>query len=198
VNVRHLTASDYVVQAWKNGGGITTQIAVGAGGDRWSWRASIADVAQSGPFSDFAGYDRIIMLMEGDGMLLSFDSLPARRIDAPFRPFAFDGATKTDCRLLGGPVRDLNLMVDRVYGRGSMVATALDGPIAPVTLHGACDLLHCAAGSVEAGVAGARICLAAGDTVRIDDGAGMELILSAPAAAATLVHMSVQTHREAR
>jgi hypothetical protein len=192
VKLAHLTSADYVVQPWKNGGGTTTQLAVDGPGDRWRWRVSVADVGQSGPFSDFAGYDRIIMLIGGDGMLLSFASAPAQRIDAHFRPFAFDGGWKTDCRLLGGPVRDLNLMVDRGYGRARMEPISVNLSTAAPTLRGVCDLLYCAEGGAEADVAGERTRLATGDALRIDGGAGQALALSTRTEAATIIHMSVQ------
>src|SRR5689334_4844647 len=93
---RHLEAFDYVRQRWKNGGGTTTELAREDAGDRWLWRVSIADVEVSGPFSDFAGYRRIIALLDGNGMALSFDRAPPVIIDRPHEPFAFDGGWRTD------------------------------------------------------------------------------------------------------
>jgi len=88
---RHLTAADFVRQPWKNGGGSTTQLALEGDDDRWLWRLSAADVERSGPFSDFAGYERTIMLLEGDGMDLEIDGRVAP-LRTPFEPFVFDGA----------------------------------------------------------------------------------------------------------
>lgn len=115
----HLTARDFVRQPWKNGGGSTTQLAVHGEGDRWLWRVSVADVATSGPFSDFPGYERTIMLLEGDGMELTVDGARTT-LDQPFAPFTFDGGASTTCRLLRGPVRDLNVMVDRSRARATV------------------------------------------------------------------------------
>jgi environmental stress-induced protein Ves len=51
---------------WKNGGGTTTQILVEPqGAARLAWRVSVADVAASGPFSSFPGYERHIVVIEG-------------------------------------------------------------------------------------------------------------------------------------
>ena len=68
--MRHLTPADYRRMPWRNGGGVTTEIAIapdGAGlvGERFLYRVSIADVMSDGPFSRFEGYDRHIMLPAG-------------------------------------------------------------------------------------------------------------------------------------
>ena len=123
MTVRRLDPRDFVRQPWKNGGGFTTELAVypSPQGEReqpFLWRVSIADIERPGPFSDFSGYERTIMLLEGDGMELSFEGRPPVRIDAKHRPFVFDGGWKTSCRLLGGPVRDMNLMVRRGAAAG--------------------------------------------------------------------------------
>lgn len=110
---------------WKNGGGWTTELASDAGADgRFGWRLSLADVENSGPFSRFPGIDRTIMLVEGRGFILAVGGAPAVRIDRPFVPFAFDGGAKTECRLIAGPVRDFNLMVDRARYSANCAAIA--------------------------------------------------------------------------
>ena len=68
---RLIPADQQAVVPWKNGGGTTTELAQGlarASDQEWSWRISLADVEQSGPFSIFAGIDRITCVVEGDGM----------------------------------------------------------------------------------------------------------------------------------
>jgi environmental stress-induced protein Ves len=48
-----LRGVDLVAAPWKNGGGVTREVAAfpaGAGLDAFVWRVSIADVAQAGPF----------------------------------------------------------------------------------------------------------------------------------------------------
>lgn len=118
MNARHLRTADYLRQAWKNGGGATTEIARQGDGGPWLWRVSLAEVERSGPFSHFPGYDRCITLIEGDGMTLRVDGRehPLER----HRPFEFDGGAETEGRLAGGPVKDLNLMVDRARARGGV------------------------------------------------------------------------------
>ncbi|HXZ10527.1 MAG TPA: HutD family protein, partial [Paraburkholderia sp.] len=68
-----IRATGLVASPWKNGGGVTREVAAypqGAGLDTFVWRVSVADVSQPGPFSRFAGIDRTLVLLSGAGMLL--------------------------------------------------------------------------------------------------------------------------------
>ena len=106
-----LRAKDYPRMPWKNGGGSTEEITrdAGTGLDGFGWRLSIADIGESGGFSTFAGYERIITVLQGDGMTLSVDGQVTRPL-LPLDPFAFSGVSKVSCTLLGGPIRDFNLI----------------------------------------------------------------------------------------
>ncbi len=124
-----LRADDYATVPWKNGGGMTREIAVHRDASLHSdflWRLSIATVAQSGPFSLFEGVDRTIVLMSGGGMQLN---LPTEAIsvtgDAP--PFSFDGETKISCALLRGPSVDLNAMTRRGFFQHTLVRKRFTG-----------------------------------------------------------------------
>ncbi|WP_077000282.1 HutD family protein [Variovorax sp. KK3] len=124
---------------WKNGGGSTRQIASwppGAGMADFGWRVSIATIEAAGPFSVFEGVDRIIMLLDGDGVRLrSRDGRIDLALDVPHRPFAFAGEDEIDCAPQGAASSDFNVMTRR----GQWVADlqVLDGPasIAP-SAHG--------------------------------------------------------------
>jgi uncharacterized protein len=144
--VRVLRAAQRTASEWRNGGGVTREVAAwpeGSGLGEFHWRASLADVAQGGPFSAFPGVDRVITVVRGAGMLLTVDGV-GHRIDAPYRPFAFSGDANTDCRLLEGPLLDFNVMtrrknvsarVDIVHGPvvlaadggGTLLALVLEG-----------------------------------------------------------------------
>ncbi|MBV7477944.1 HutD family protein [Pseudomonas sp. PDM31] len=106
-----LRAKDYPRMAWKNGGGSTEEITrdAGTGLDGFGWRLSIADIGESGGFSMFAGYERIITVLQGDGMTLSVDGRNTRAL-LPLDPFAFSGESHVSCTLLGSPIRDFNLI----------------------------------------------------------------------------------------
>ena len=184
--VARLGPRDFRPQPWKNGGGTTTELAVYPASGRPLWRVSIADVATSGPFSDFSGYERTIMLLEGDGMVLRFEGAPEARIERRWRPFVFDGAWRTGCELLGGPVRGLNLIVDREAARGTLEVLlpreALERP-----LRADWTLLYALSGRLKARVGAAEHALGVGEALRIDGCGDERLSLSSdgidPAAA---------------
>jgi len=97
---------------WKNGGGVTHEfIRVPATDAVFRWRLSIAQIEVSGPFSDFAGYRRNLVLLRGAGVRLDVEGSPPRSLAEVGAMAEFDGALKTDCQLLNGPCTDLNLIV---------------------------------------------------------------------------------------
>jgi hypothetical protein len=128
-SITHLTPADHRRVPWKNGGGVTTELAVEPAADdrpngRFVWRVSIADVVEPGPFSAFPGYDRLIAVVEGDGMRLSVDGAPPverRRLEPAF---AFPGEVPVWCEPTAGPIRDVNLMLDRVSATGALTLLA--------------------------------------------------------------------------
>ena len=110
-DVRLYRAQDYPRMPWRNGGGTTQEVACNAGGSSsaFTWRLSIADVAQDGGFSAFSGLQRVITVLEGAGIALTVDG----HAQAPLRArqaYAFSGDARVDCRLLDGPIRDFNLI----------------------------------------------------------------------------------------
>jgi environmental stress-induced protein Ves len=150
---------------WKNGGGSTCEIACwpqGAGLADFGWRVSIARIAQSGPFSVFAGVDRHIMLLEGSGVQLhspqgNFD----HALDVPHVPFAFSGDVAVDCTLRGEASSDFNVMTRRGLWRAEVQVLAHATQMAPTT-HGVLMVL---AGhwQISDGGAGEPSSLEAGD-----------------------------------
>lgn len=104
-------AADYVRMPWKNGGGSTEEVSrdAGTGLDGFGWRLSIADIAESGGFSTFAGYQRVITVIKGAGMVLTVDGEEQRGL-LPLQPFAFKGESQVSCRLITGSIRDFNLI----------------------------------------------------------------------------------------
>jgi environmental stress-induced protein Ves len=103
-------------QSWRNGGGRTRELLAVPDPSDWRIRVSVAEVEADGPFSVFAGVERWFAVLEGDGVELSIDGDLAR-LRAGDAPLRFSGAATTSCRLLGGPSRDLNLMLRRASGR---------------------------------------------------------------------------------
>ena len=111
---------------WANGMGITADVMVWPPDvDAWTWRLSIATVTDDVPFSTMPGVDRHIMVARGAGMGLVIDGAAEVRMDQQFGPLAFDGDAVTTCRLLDGPIEDLNLMVRRGRAVGSLRSVQL-------------------------------------------------------------------------
>jgi environmental stress-induced protein Ves len=146
---RVLHSSDYQRMPWKNGGGTTTEIWKAASPDGGMlWRLSIADVASDGPFSEFPGIDRWIMVIEGKGMELDIAGMGKRRLDRPHEPLFFPGDAQTDCRLVDGAIRDFNFMIARSFGKGTLQVSRLTaGMTAP--LAGNTAAIHVLAGSID-------------------------------------------------
>jgi environmental stress-induced protein Ves len=145
--MRILRAADRIATPWKNGGGMTREVAVwppGAGMDDFDWRVSLADVAADGPFSAFMGVDRVLTVVEGQGLVLDLEG-QATPLDV-LSPFAFPGEATVAARLTAGPIRDLNVMVRRgVWTAGvepwrDEPVMAADGPTLVVLLAATEDL----------------------------------------------------------
>jgi len=156
-----IRAASYRQVPWKNGGGTSREIAAGDG-----WRISVASIDRDGWFSDFTGYDRTIVPVEGGGIELTIDGV-SQRLQRQYEPFAFRGEGKTCCRLLGGPARDLNVMtlrgrwshavsVSRVTGRRLRLAA------------GALCFAYVLRGSVLEAAAGDTIFIAGPNTLELE------------------------------
>lgn len=103
-----LDPARYLRTPWKNGGGVTTDIAFE--GD--VWRFGRTPITAPGPFSDYTGFDRLQVLVAGSGLVLQ---TPSGEIDVrrPFQPVRFAGETPIVSELECGPVEVVNLMGDR-------------------------------------------------------------------------------------
>jgi environmental stress-induced protein Ves len=161
--------AELVASPWKNGGGVTREIAVfpaQAGFDTFLWRVSVADVDAPGPFSRFAGIDRTLVLLAGGGMRLAVEHGMSLSLDAPLAVARFAGETAIDAELIDGPTRDFNLMVRRGKAYGSLEIWRGAGSH---SLDADAVLIMCAEGTLEVALAGeAPRTLAATDTLRVD------------------------------
>lgn len=133
VNIVRL--QDVASQPWKNGGGVTRELLAWPSADDWAIRVSVADIECDGVFSAFRGIDRYFAVLDGNGVRL--DGVADVRIGD--KPVHFDGALAPHCRLIDGPTRDLNVMIRRNAGVGTLLQ--LDPPhdtamMRAATLHG--------------------------------------------------------------
>ena len=127
--MRHLTPADYIRQPWKNGKGITVELARADAGGNLLWRLSMATVAEDGPFSLFPGIERNLTVISGPGFRLvgaglSLDCLP-------LGPVAFPGDVAVAAEGTGGQVSDdFNVMTARHLPRPDVLVLNGAGPIA--------------------------------------------------------------------
>ena len=100
---------------WANGGGETTELHshVEDTSGRMLWRISMADVLAAGPFSLFDGYDRILVLLEGHGLSLSYEGGGNSQLRRRYDFAKFPGDIETFATVSDGPVRDFNVIADR-------------------------------------------------------------------------------------
>jgi environmental stress-induced protein Ves len=113
---------------WKNGGGSTLELARYPAEGDFGWRVSIADVEASGPFSRFDGYDRHILLLQGQGMHLVAGPHGTLPLTTPYLPQSFPGEWDVEGQLVEGPVRDFNLMTKRGSHEGQLESFLLQAP----------------------------------------------------------------------
>lgn len=160
-------------EPWKNGGGVTRTLAVDDAipGRTPRWRVSVAEIERDGPYSRFPGYDRVSVVLSGDGVDLLGDGTAVTLLPGIATAFAGDVAFQS--RLRGGAVRVLNLFVLRGAAQASVLCagaaqqaltagSVLAEESAAQTLRVVLALAPC---QLTGGVGDVRILLAPGDYV---------------------------------
>jgi environmental stress-induced protein Ves len=147
--VQIIRKSSLAATPWKNGGGITYEaIRVPASAQPFLWRVSIAHIEAAGPFSDFAGYHRAMVLLRGEGMALHFANGERKVLRQIGELAQFDGALAANCELLGGPCMDLNLMVAKSLGEVSVRVQRLNAPLPVAASDNESVVLACVQGTI--------------------------------------------------
>lgn len=166
-----LDPADYGRAPWKNGGGVTIDIASdhdeGGAPGSWTgmvWRFGRTAIVTPAPFSDLAGHDRQQVVVAGRGLVLE---TPAGEIDLrePFVPVGYDGGLDIVSRLEDGPVEVVNLIADRRKARIALAVLPQGGEIA---LQPGIHLIYAAAGPLAARLDGCNLALASDHAVRLD------------------------------
>ncbi len=109
-----LDSSNYKKTPWKNGQGFTRELYredLGQSGD-FLLRISQATITQDGPFSKFPGIDRILILLQGNGVRLQNNSSTSELL-LPYQWLSFPGEASFQCHLIQGPCEDFNIMAKR-------------------------------------------------------------------------------------
>ncbi|HEY7851614.1 MAG TPA: HutD family protein [Caulobacteraceae bacterium] len=171
MTVQVLRAVDRASSPWKNGGGVTREIAAfpdGADLAGFEWRVSLATVAGGGPFSTFPGVDRLMLVLDGR---LELEIAGAERLilDRGSAAAEFPGDADVQALAPVTPVTDLNVMVRRGRFSASLERRVIAGAAAVVCQD--VTLILCLA-SLEVTAGAERHGLGPGDVLRADGARG--------------------------
>ncbi|EPJ44016.1 MAG: hypothetical protein OFPI_40850 [Osedax symbiont Rs2] len=165
------TAADFIEQRWKNGRGSTLELAKGsdyAPADVHSWRFSIATLSENGSYSNFAGYQRTQVMLEGDTVQLDFAG--AKKIQLhKLTQASFRGDQAVSCSLATTRTATmLNLMTASNYLQHRLEVVSHCGPL--VDLSSKVDLLFVYAlqEGLTVQVAGHCVRMKSGQLLKID------------------------------
>lgn len=120
--MKHITQDQFIIKPWKNGSGITTEMYLNSNfnDDDFNLRLSCAKIDQDGPFSFYKDIDRCLIILKGNGCLLTHPEKTCNLTQAS-EPFFFFGEEVFHCELINGEVLDFNLMINRKWGKANVV-----------------------------------------------------------------------------
>lgn len=161
---------DLTPQPWKNGLGLTREIALSAD-ERFAvgfgWRLSRAEVRDAAPFSRFEGVRRWLGLAAGGAFEMRVAGQPPHTLERPGDVFVFAGDAEAEGVPLAGPIEDLNLMIADPALDADMVLRPMVGTLVLSRGQDVVAALHVLDGHLHLqGEAGPP--LGAGDTVLLD------------------------------
>ncbi|GAB2571331.1 HutD/Ves family protein [Kribbella endophytica] len=161
--MRYERAADQQRVPWRNGAGLTTELASGGSSGDFVWRVSLAEVTEDCDFSVFPDVDRTIILIDGPPMTLRLAGIGHTLTS--YEPFHFDGGLEVRCQV-SGPTRDLNVMTRR--GRATASVSIEQLSLAPLTIPKANPLvLVCLDGSAT--LQPTNTTLSPGDVAELDE-----------------------------
>ncbi|WP_028745145.1 HutD family protein [Rhizobium mesoamericanum] len=178
-----LSSSAYRRMPWKNGGGETIEIAVspeGATLSDFGWRLSMATVATDGPFSIFAGIDRTLSILDGNGMSLTIDGENPVLLTRDSAPLSFPADVDVSATLPDGPIMDLNVMTRR-NGFRHRVDRVDVGSTTTVHATAPTWFLLCHAGTLTVDCGGQHADLGPKDALLLEHAKGKDVVVSGKA-----------------
>jgi uncharacterized protein len=162
--VRHIPKASFSKGLWRNGRGVSWDIASDRpftqDGD-FGWRFAVAEIAASGPFSIYGAVDRVFTLIAGKGVDLQFAGGKTLAVHHCFVPHTFACDVPTQCTLRNGSAQALNLFTTREKFRTEVTVIDVDGQ---VSLPAGATLLFALRGDIKM----EDITLAAGDAAELD------------------------------
>lgn len=159
VDVLHLTDEDLVRMPWRNGRGVSEEVAiwpqdaVHARGEG-DWRLARTRFSAGGPFSRFDGFERLLVVTEGDGLVLDHGVAAPRRRLRRDETWRFQGEWDTTALLEGGEIADLNVLLKRDVVAGDLEVASLGERRMLLELEPEHTLVHLVAGRLRARLPG--------------------------------------------
>ena len=163
---------DLTAQPWKNGLGLTREIAMSTD-ERFAvgfgWRLSRAEVRETSKFSRFEGVRRWLGLASGGAFELRIEGRPPHTLERAGDVLAFPGDVACEGVPLLGPIEDLNLMVADPQLDAEMLLRPMVGTLVLSRGQDHVSGLHVLDGQFA--IQGSRSgMLGAGDTALLGDG----------------------------
>ena len=157
--VRHLRPADYRRLPWRNGRGVTVELALwprAAAFERndFTWRVSTAAIESGGPCSCFPAFERILVVTHGEGLVLEHAGAAPRARLRRLEPYRFDGAWATSAELVRGPAADFNVLFRRDLADAQVEALQLGRRSVREAVEATHLLVHVLSGSLSARVTG--------------------------------------------
>lgn len=176
MEVLHLGEGDAVRMPWKNGRGISEELAIWpqdavfARGEG-DWRLARTRFSAGGPFSRFDGYERLLVVVQGEGLVLDHGSDAPRRRLRRDEVWRFAGEWSTTASLEGGEIADLSVLLKRDAVDGDLEVLALGGRRLLVELEPEHTLFHLLEGGLRLRLPGEdeAFALGAGETLWVHE-----------------------------
>ena len=115
-----LKKNNYKRSTWKNGLGFTDEIAIHPPGSSLAkgdflMRLSSARIEKASPFSMFPAHERVLVVLEGEGIRMAHTFEPGEPEDVnevlQLQPYEFPGDIQSRCELIEGPITDFSVFV---------------------------------------------------------------------------------------
>lgn len=119
--MKRLAPPDFTAMPWRNGGGITHEIAKREDDKGLLWRISTARVEADGPYSKFRGLTRLSTVVEGVGIRFYNEDTGEKTVLKPPVIARIPGDSTIRGDLLDGGIRHLNLVYDANRVRAQML-----------------------------------------------------------------------------
>jgi uncharacterized protein len=191
VTLTRLDSAGYRRTPWKNGGGVTVDVAgaslPGVAPGAWDgviWRFGQTRIERPGPFSDLSGFDRLLAVIEGQGLVLHPAGAPALDVRERFHPVRFPGEWQIESELEDGPVAVVNLMADR---HRAAIDLRFAAGIAQLAFEPGTLVLYAVAGASTVELSSDSIELAPSDAVQVESGRPMAITLRSGVIAAAWI-----------